>query len=430
VSAAAAAAAITDGTPLMDPAVYGRDGYPHALWARLRRESSVHWCEIPDLAPFWAITKHAHICEISKQPDKFLSEPGIIPARKEMLERIARGEKNAFDSMQTIITMDGPKHRVYRKVASPWFTPQAVRRLDDVVEASARRLVDRLYEAQTGGEGRCDFVTEIAVKHPLRILCSILGVPVADEEQILRLTQQLFAGEDPEFKRSEEDRQEAFKNLGLEFVQYFGKIIADRRAKPSDDLASLLANAQVNGAPMGPIETLGYYLIVFTAGHDTTRNAIAGGMEALVANPDQLALLRSDPAGRVNDAVEEIVRWTTPVNFMMRTAACDYELGATKIAKGERVVLYYASANRDEDVFEEPNRFKIDRHPNPHLGFGIGEHFCLGANLARKSQRALFRELAARLEHVEADGPAERLVASFVAGIKHLPIRYRLTAAA
>jgi cytochrome P450 len=430
VSAAAAAAAITDGTPLMDPAAYGRDGYPHGLWERLRRESAVHWCEIPDLAPFWAITKHAHICEISKQPDKFLSGPGIIPARREMLERIARGEKNAFDSMQTIITMDGPKHRAYRKVASPWFTPHAVRRLDEVVETSARRLVDRLYDAQSGGEGRCDFVTEIAVKHPLRILCSILGVPEADEEPILRLTQQLFAGEDPEFKRSEADRQEAFKNLGLEFVQYFGKIIADRRAKPSDDLASLLANAQVNGAPMGPIETLGYYLIVFTAGHDTTRNAIAGGMEALVANPDQLALLRSDPAGRVNDAVEEIVRWTTPVNFMMRTAACDYELGTTKIAKGERVVLYYASANRDEEVFVEPNRFKIDRHPNPHLGFGIGEHFCLGANLARKSQRALFQQLASRLEHVEADGPAERLVASFVAGIKHLPIRYRLSAAA
>jgi cytochrome P450 len=305
-----------------------------------------------------------------------------------------------------------------------------VTRLDDVVEASARRLVDRLYDAQTAGEGRCDFVTEIAVKHPLRILCSILGVPEADEEQILRLTQQLFAGEDPEFKRSEADRQEAFKNLGMEFVSYFGKIIADRRAKPADDLASLLANAQVDGAPMGPIETLGYYLIVFTAGHDTTRNAIAGGMEALVANPDQLALLRADPAGRVNDAVEEIVRWTTPVNFMMRTAACDYALGATRIAKGERVVLYYASANRDEDVFAEPNRFRIDRHPNPHLGFGIGEHFCLGANLARKSQRALFRELASRLVHVEADGPAERLVASFVAGIKHLPIRYRLTAAA
>ena len=430
MSAAAAAAAITDGTPLMDPAVYGRDGYPHALWERLRRESAVHWCEIPDLAPFWAITKHAHICEISKQPDKFLSGPGIIPARREMLERIARGEKNAFDSMQTIITMDGPKHRVYRKVASPWFTPQAVRRLDDVVEASARRLVDRLYDAQTGGEGRCDFVTEIAVKHPLRILCSILGVPEADEEQILRLTQQLFAGEDPEFKRSEADRQEAFKNLGMEFVQYFGRIIADRRANPSDDLASLLANAQVDGGPMGPIETLGYYLIVFTAGHDTTRNAIAGGMEALVANPDQLALLRSDPAGRVNDAVEEIVRWTTPVNFMMRTAACDYELGATKIAKGERVVLYYASANRDEDVFAEPNRFKIDRHPNPHLGFGIGEHFCLGSHLARRSQRALFSELIGRLDEVELIGPAERLAASFVAGIKHLPIRYRLTAAA
>jgi cytochrome P450 len=417
---------ITDGTELMDPHAYARTGYPHELWRRLRRESPVHWCEGPELVPYWAVTRHAHICEVSKQPDKFLSGPGIIPARKEMLERLARGERGPFDAMQTIITMDGPKHRAYRKVTSPWFTPHALGRLDEVVQASARRLVDRLYAAQEGGEGRCDFVTDVAVQHPLRILCTILGVPEADEARILRLTQELFAGEDPEFKRSEADRQEAFKNLGIEFLQYFGQIIADRRANPRDDLAGVLANAKVNGEPMGGVETLGYYLIVFTAGHDTTRNAIAGGMEALLANPAQLAALQHDPAGRVEDAVEEIVRWTTPVNFMMRTAACDYELGGSKLRKGDRLVLYYASANRDEDVFEDPYAFRIDRHPNPHLGFGIGEHFCLGSHLARKSQRALFAELAGRLEHVELDGPAERLAASFVAGVKHLPLRYRL----
>ena len=392
---------ITDGTELMDPHAYARTGYPHELWRRLRRESPVHWCEGPELVPYWAVTRHAHVCEVSKQPDKFLSGPGIIPARKEMLERLARGERGPFDAMQTIITMDGPKHRTYRKVTSPWFTPHALGRLDEVVKASARRLVDRLYDAQEGGEGRCDFVTDVAVQHPLRILCTILGVPEAD-------------------------RQEAFKNLGMEFLQYFGQIIADRRANPRDDLAGVLANAKVNGESMGGMETLGYYLIVFTAGHDTTRNAIAGGMEALLANPAQLAALQRDPAGRVEDAVEEIVRWTTPVNFMMRTAACDYELGGSKLRKGDRLVLYYASANRDEDVFEDPYAFRIDRRPNPHLGFGIGEHFCLGSHLARKSQRALFAELARRLQEVELDGAAERLAASFVAGVKHLPLRYRL----
>ncbi len=421
---------MTDGTELLDPQRYATHGYPHELWARMRREAPVHWCEPVELVPFWAITKHTHICEISKQPDVFMSGNGIVPATKEVAERLARGERGPFDMMQTIITMDPPKHRKYRKVASPWFTPQALARIDDVVKASARRLVDRLYDAQKNGDGTFDFVTEIAVQHPLRILCSILGIPEADEPLVLRLTQQLFAGEDPEFKRSEADRDEAFRALGIEFLQFFGKIIADRRANPSGDLAGVLANAEIDGARMGDLETLGYYLITFTAGHDTTRNSLAGGMLALVENPGERAKLRRDPEGRAADAVEEIVRWSTPVNYMMRTAASDYELGDTKVRQGERVLLFYASANRDEDVFEAPFAFRIDRHPNPHLGFGIGEHFCLGSHLARRSQRALFSELVGRLEDVELAGPPQRLAASFVAGIKHLPLRYRLQPAA
>jgi cytochrome P450 len=417
---------ITDGSELVDPQGYARSGYPHALWKRLRRESPLHWCEPPELVPFWAVTRHAHICEISKQPDLFLNGKGIIPATREVAERLARGEKGAFDAMQTIITMDPPKHRKFRKVASPWFTPHAMGRLDEAVEASAQRLVDRLYDAQVGGEGRCDFAVEVAAQHPLRILATILGVPHEDEARILRLTQQLFAGDDPEFKRDETDPEQAMRNLGIEFLQYFGRIIADRRAKPRDDLASVLANAEIDGARMGDMETLGYYLITFTAGHDTTRNALAGGMLALVENPGEREKLRADPKGHVADAVEEIVRWTTPVNFMMRTAARDTELAGTKIRAGERLLLFYASANRDEDVFEAPDTFRIDRHPNPHLGFGIGEHFCLGSHLARKSQRALFAELVSRLEDVELAAPPERLAASFVAGVKHLPLRYRL----
>jgi cytochrome P450 len=417
---------ITDGTELIDPFAYARSGYPHELWARLRRESPVHWCEPPVLVPFFAVTRHAHICEISKQPDLFLSGKGIVPATQEVAARIARGEKGPFDAMQTIITMDPPKHRQFRKVASPYFTPHAIGRLDEAVEASARRLVDRLYDQQVNGEGRCDFAVEVAAQHPLRILATILGVAQEDEERILRLTQQLFAGQDPEFQREEADPEQGFRNLGIEFLQYFGKIIADRRAHPRDDLAGILANAEIDGARMGDVETLGYYLITFTAGHDTTRNALAGGMLALVENPEQREKLRADPKGRVADAVEEVVRWTTPVNYMMRTAARDTELAGTKIREGNRLLLFYASANRDEDVFEAPSAFRIDRHPNPHLGFGIGEHFCLGSHLARKSQRALFAELIGRLEEVEIAGPVERLVASFVAGIKHLPLRYRL----
>ena len=417
---------ITDGTDLLDPQRYATKGYPHEIWTRLRRESPVHWCEPAEIVPFWAITKHAHIVEISKQPEIFENGKGIVPADKEMAARQARGETGPFDMMQTIITMDPPKHRKYRKVASPYFTPQALNRIDETVSASAKRLVNKLYDAQKNGEGTCDFVTDIAVPHPLRILCSILGVAEADEPTILRLTQQLFAADDPEFARSEADRQEAFRALGMEFVQYFFKIIGERRASPRNDLAGLLANAQVDGEPMGPMETLGYYLIVFTAGHDTTRNSLASGMLALLENPHERKKLHDDPHGRVVDAVEEIVRWSTPVNYMMRTAASDYELAGQKIRAGERLLLFYASANRDEDVFENPFSFQIDRNPNPHLGFGTGEHFCLGSHLARRSQRALFSELIGRLEDVELAGPPERLAASFVAGVKHLPMRYRL----
>lgn len=379
---------ITDGTDLLDPLRYATLGYPHEVWTRLRRESPLHWCEPVELVPFWAVTRHAHIHEISSQPEIFENGKGIVPATREVAERIARGERGPFDMMQTIITMDPPKHRKYRKVASPVFTPQALNRIDETVQASAKRLVNRLYESQRNGEGSCDFVTDVAVPHPLRILATMLGVPEADEPTILRLTQQLFAGDDPEFKRPEADRDEAFRQLGIEILTFFMKVIGDRRASPRGDLASLLANAKVDGAPMGDIETLGYYLIVFTAGHDTTRNSLAGGMLALIENPAEREKLRRDPAGRVVDAVEEIVRWTTPVNYMMRTAASDYELDGTKIHAGERLLLFYASANRDEDVFDDPDAFRVGRpNADAHLTFGYGVHVCPGAAVARAVAR-------------------------------------------
>jgi cytochrome P450 len=208
----------------------------------------------------------------------------------------------------------------------------------------------------------------------------------------------------------------------------FSGIIEDRRAHPRDDLATLLANGSVDGELMGPMETVGYYLITFTAGHDTTKNALAGGMRALLDHPDELEKLKRAPE-LVESAVEEIVRWTTPVNYMKRTAARDVELRGQKIREGDYLVLFYASANRDEGIFEDPFDFRVDRRPNRHLGFGIGEHFCLGANLARKSQHALWRELSLRLEHVELAGEPEYIRSSFVVGLKRLPIRYRITPA-
>jgi len=410
---------LSDGFDLIDPASYGRSGPPHDSWTALRRHSPVHRCEPRDYPPFWAITRHADICEVSKQPDKFLSEPGIIhPRTAQIIDRT-----EGIGAMRTIIEMDPPRHRSVRKVASPWFTPRAMNRIDAAVQASARELVDTL--AGRTGEGECDFARDVATAHPLRILATILGVSREEEPRILRLTNQLFANEDEELRRPGEDREQAIRELGLELYQLFAGIIEDRRKNPRDDLATVLANGKVDGEPMGPLETFGYYLITFSAGHDTTKNALAGGMHALLQNPEELARLRRDP-GLVNSVVEEVVRWATPVNYMRRRAACDTEVGGRKIRKDDYLLLFYASANRDEQVFEDPFRFRVDRDPNPHVGFGHGEHFCLGSHLARRSQRALFAELARRLEHVEPAGEPEWIQSSFVVGLKRLPIRYRI----
>ncbi|HEB89541.1 MAG TPA: cytochrome P450 [Deltaproteobacteria bacterium] len=411
----------TNGLELIDPKAYAEAGAPHDVWTRLRRESPVHPCSPPGFEPFWAITRHADICEISKRPDRFVNAPGIFLMSDEQKQLRASGE--GISAMRTIIEMDPPEHRRYRKVASPRFTPRAIDALEEVVRASARQLVDKL--AGETGEGECDFAIDVAAAHPLRVLSTILGVPRDLEPKILELTNQLFGADDPDLRREGDDPQKVAMELGLELFQLFTEIIEDRRANPRDDLATVLANAKIDGEPMGPMETVGYYLITFTAGHDTTKNALVGGMRAFLDHPDQLERLKRDP-GLSKSAVEEIVRWTTPVNYMKRTAARDVEIRGRKIREGENLVLFYASANRDEDVFEDPFAFRIDRKPNPHLGFGIGEHFCIGSHLARKSQLALWQELSSRLEWVESAGPPEHIHSSFVVGLKRLPIRYRL----
>jgi cytochrome P450 len=417
---------ITDGLELIDPSSYATRGYPHETWTRLRAEAPIHWCEPAGFEPFWAVTRHLDICEVSKQPEVFLNELGpmvLTDAQIQgMRERIAAGEAPGFGGMRTLIEMDPPEHRAFRAVANSWFTPNKLKGLDSLVEESARNLVDELMEYR--GE-TIDFVKQVAARHPLRILSRILGIEESDEPYLLRATNELFSGNDPEFQRDGADQDAAMMELGLELYQFFSKIIADRRAHPRDDLASLLANARLDGEAMGDVETFGYYLIVFTAGHDTTRNAITGGLKAFIEYPEQAQRLRRDPQ-LTPRAVEEIVRWTTPVNYMTRLAAHDVDYAGHEIARGQKLALFYASANRDERVFERAFEFDIGRYPNRHLGFGIGEHFCLGANLARKSSRALFRELITRIESVELAGEPEATASSFVAGIKHLPLRIQV----
>jgi cytochrome P450 len=416
-----------NGLDLISPRAYGERGIPHDQWSELRRLDRLYFCDPPGFDPFYPIVRHAHICEISKQPDLFVNRYGIVLESDQ--QKIALEREKGIGQMRVIIGMDPPEHRDYRKVAVPWFTPRAIKRTDAVVKESARNLVAGLVEKASGGEGECEFANEIAAAHPLRILSTILGVPREQEPQILRLTNELFAADDPDLQRKGDDRVKAMQELTLELVQLFNAIIEDRRANPRDDLASLLANGRVNGEPMGVLETLGYYLITFSAGHDTTKNALAGGICALAQNPGEFEKLKRNP-DLIPSAVEEIVRWTSPVNYMKRVVAKDVEFDGQKLGKGDNLVLFYGSANRDESIFDDPFTFRVDRKPNPHLGFGIGEHFCLGSHLARASQRGMLRELVGRIDSLELAGEPERIQSSFVVGLKKLPLRYRVSRAA
>lgn len=409
---------LTNGRELLDVHAYERSGHPHEAFTELRRHDPVHRCETDEFPPFWAITKHDHILEISTQPNLFLNEPGIV-----LLPKDQEPSVGGIGEMRTIIQMDPPDHREYRKVASAFFTPRAIAHFEQATLDSAKGLVDRMAEA--GREGEIDLAADIAAMHPLRVLATILGLSREAEPVILRLTNQLFAADDDELRRPGVDRQTAMQELGMELFMLFDEVIQDRRANPRDDLVSVIANATIDGQPMGPMETFGYCLIAFTAGHDTTKNAVAGGLNAFIDHPGQLAALRDDPALAAT-AVDEIVRWSTPVNYMMRTAAADTEVGGKHIAEGDRLVLFYASANRDEDVYDDPFTFRIDRQENRHLGFGIGEHFCMGAHLARMTQRALYREFASRVAEMEHTAPPSWIRSNFVVGFKHVPVRYRM----
>jgi hypothetical protein len=412
----AAAPDLIDALNLVEPQAYSLRGYPHEEWAALRKSAPVERFEPEGWPPFWAITRHADIVQISKNPQSFLNADGINFDR---LSSTLRSDSEV--PMRTIIEMDNPDHRKYRSVASKFFTPRNLGAWDQTIEKMATHLIDSL-----GEEGEADWVTDVASMHPLKIICRILGAPEEDEAFVLKTTNEIFARDDEEFRREGMDANQSVMAAAIDFGQYFAEILADRRAHPREDLVSLFANAQVDGEPMNEIDTMGYCLVMFIAGHETTRGGLTGGMKALLDHPDQLALWKTDPEGYTKSGVEEILRFVTPVNTMARTIAEDVEIGGRQLSAGERLIMFYASANRDEDVFEEPDAFRIDRHPNPHLAFGIGEHFCLGAHLARKSSTALFREFVSRVEVVEQTGDAQRTASNLVPGLKHLPIRYQI----
>lgn len=407
-----------DALDLIGPARYGETGPPHAQWEQLRKEP-LRYFKTDGREGFWAVTRHADITEISARPQDFSNTNGIVVLTDAQKQRRAQGGYPV--QMRTIIEMDPPEHRIFRKVASSYFTPRGIERLDEIVETSARQVIDAL-----GTSGEADFVETITQKHPLRVLATILGIEPQQEQQLLELTSQLLASDDPELQRQGDNRQEANVEMMMDFFNMFNTIIADRRANPSDDLATMLATATLeNGEPLGDLETLGYYLILFNAGHDTTRHSLTGAFQAFLDNPDQLDRLRDDPS-LLKTAVEEIVRFVAPVNYMKRTATRDLTYDGCDIKKGDVLALFYASGNRDETVFAEPHRFDVGRSPNRHLGFGWAEHYCLGAHLARASIKALLQQLAERMESMTYAGPADYVASSFVVGPKHLRVRYKL----
>jgi cytochrome P450 len=391
----------------------------HDTVAELRRESPVLRVEAEGWTPFWAITKHADVFEVSRRSDLFWNTEYSAPGPDityQMLQSLG------FELPRTLVHLHGQVHDQYRKVTSDWFKPAAVKKLQPMVDRIAQEYADKLVEL--GGE--CDFAQDIAVPFTIRVIMSIYGVPRSDEQLMLQLTQGLFGAGDPEYLGDFTDPGELVMQTIGTFQRYFDALTEDRRANPTGDLASVLANGHIDGSPLGEAELLWYYIIIATAGHDTTSFAMSGGLEQLLGNPDQMQALRDDPELSLN-ATEEVIRWTSPVRSFFRWTQEDTELSGVKIPKGDAVLTSYPSANRDEDVFEDSMRFDIRRpDADKMLSFGLGMHYCLGAQVARREVRTMLMKVLERTRSIELAGEPEWSATHFVSGVKHLPIRYEL----
>jgi hypothetical protein len=411
---------------LVNPSAYASNEIFDAYrWLRANNPLGVAHAEKHD--PFWVVTKHADILEISRNNALFPSALRSTTLTSQSGEARARAVTGGSPHLvRSLVQMDEPDHMKYRALTQAWFMPQSVRKREADIRALAQEAVANF----TKLPGRCDFVKDAALHYPLKVVMNILGVPPEDFPRMLRLTQELFGASDPETKRFQEalsDEQFAQILIAVvnDFSEYFGTISADRRAHPRDDLATLIANAEIDGAPMPPFEATGYYTIIATAGHDTTSSSTAGAMWALATVPGLLDRVRAEPA-LIPNLIEEAIRWTTPVRTFMRSASADTELRGRKIKDGDWLMLCYASGNRDEEVFPHADTFDIDRTPNRQLAFGFGAHLCLGQHLARLEMRILYEELLPKLKSVRLDGDPRYVESYFVTGLKSLPIRFEL----
>ncbi|SIO10901.1 hypothetical protein SAMN05443247_02051 [Bradyrhizobium erythrophlei] len=410
---------------LVNPAAYA-DHRIHDSYRWLRANNPLGTARTEKFDPFWVVTKHAHIQAISRQNELFHNaDLSTILTARAGIERI-REITGGPNLVRSLVQMDAPDHPKYRALTQGWFMPANLGKFEARVRDIARHTVARMIEKG----GQCDFVADVALGYPLHVIMEILGVPEQDEPRMLKLTQELFGAQDPDTARirealSPEQFSVMMQAVVNDFGAYFRAITEDRRRSPRDDLATVIANARIGGEYMPDHDATSYYMIVATAGHDTTSSSTAGAIWALAEDPEQFARVRADPE-LIPGLVDEAIRWMTPVKHFMRSATADTELGGRKIAKGDWLMLCYASGNRDEDVFEEPFKFRCDRKPNRHIAFGYGAHLCLGQYLAKLEMRILFEELLPRLKSIALDGEVKMTQATFVNGPKKLPIRFEL----
>jgi cytochrome P450 len=402
------------GSIFTDPAAYADPDRWHATAARIRAESPILAVREPEFPPFYAITKHADVMEIERHPDIFTNSP--IPA----LAPASSIEGMADTPVKTLIQMDGAQHKAHRGIVNDWFKPGNVKTMQGRIDELATHYVDHM--AAQGG--RCDFVTDVALHFPLQVILSILGLPEDDYDRMLKLTQELFGAEDPDIARMGKDA--SMLQVLLDMVTYFTELANARRAVPTDDLASVIANAEIDGELLADMDMLGHFVIIATAGHDTTSNAISGGLLALLQQPDQLALLQAHPE-LIDNAADEIIRWVAPVKQFMRNCQEPFTMRDVTFQPGDLLLLSYASASRDDEVFTDPDLLDVTRaNMASHLAFGFGRHFCLGAHLARMEIRAIFKELLARLDHIELAGEPTWIKSYFVQGPKSIPVSYQM----
>jgi cytochrome P450 len=394
----------------------------------LRNEAPVALVQNDELHdPFWLISRHEDVMRISKDNQTFLNNPRNVVfnlrTADDFVKTITGGDPHL---VRSLVALDAPIHPKYRKLTQEWFMPKNLSLMEDEIKALAARTVDKLLA--TGGEA--DFVPLVSAPYPLHVVMQILGVPEADEQRMLFLTQKLFGGQDEDLNQSGMANMTPDQIMQLvvgavnDFEAYFAKLTAEKRANPTQDVASVIANALVDGQPLNDRDMAGYYIILAAAGHDTTSASTAGAMMALAQDPEQFQRLKADRS-LLPGIVEEAIRWTTPVQHFMRTAADDVEVGGVMIAKGDWLMLSYISANHDERVFANPRKFDASRSPNRHVAFGAGAHQCLGLHMARMEMKILFNELLDRLDHIELAGEPKRANSTFVGGLKTLPLRFR-----